>query len=195
LWISGSPNQPKEGIAPLSAVVEADWSPYTFTMNWQFTRRNHWIGFEKHEPICFIFPVQRGALERMEPKFVALDEHSDLVGQFRAWSASRNAFQAEMAQGKPLAPSEKWQKRYYRGLDMHDQAPAADHRTRLRLKAFVAGTPAEPVERVELDEMQLAGVLAAARNGANNATMLRALTEAGIPAAAASRIVAAAART
>ena len=33
LWVSGPPNQGKDGIAPLTGVIETDWSPYTFTMN------------------------------------------------------------------------------------------------------------------------------------------------------------------
>ena len=39
LWVGGSPNSPKDGIYPLTGVIETDWSPYTFTMNWRFTRR------------------------------------------------------------------------------------------------------------------------------------------------------------
>ncbi len=198
LWISGSPNRPKEGIAPLTGVVEADWSPYTFTMNWKFTRRNHWVSFEKHEPICFVFPVQRGVLEQMDPKIVTLTEGSDLMQQFRAWSASRDAFQAQMADGKQRSPSEKWQKRYYRGLTMHDQAPAADHRTRLRLKPFGPGVPAEVVPRFELDEADLAGLLATAaaslREGGDGEAVTRGLMEAGVPPEAAERISAEAAR-
>jgi hypothetical protein len=57
LWVGGSPNRAKDGIAPLTGVIETDWSPYTFTMNWRFTRRNHWVRFAAGEPICFLFPV------------------------------------------------------------------------------------------------------------------------------------------
>ena len=67
-------------------------------MNWRFTRRNHWVRFEAGEPICFVFPVQRDALERMEPKLVPLESNPDLAGQFAAWSQSRNSFQAEVAE-------------------------------------------------------------------------------------------------
>jgi hypothetical protein len=38
LWVKGPANRPKDGIAPLEGVIETDWAPYTFTMNWQFTR-------------------------------------------------------------------------------------------------------------------------------------------------------------
>lgn len=38
LWVSSSPNQFKDGISALTGLIETDWSPYTFTMNWKFTR-------------------------------------------------------------------------------------------------------------------------------------------------------------
>jgi hypothetical protein len=38
LWVKGPPNQPQDGIAPLEGIIETDWSPSTFTMNWKFTR-------------------------------------------------------------------------------------------------------------------------------------------------------------
>lgn len=136
LWISGSPNRPKDGIAPLSAVVETDWAPYTFTMNWQFTRRNHWVRFSVDEPICFVFPVQRGILETMQPKFVPISEAPDVAEAFAAWSRSRSAFQAEVSEKPPAAPSDRWQKRYYRGLDMADRQGSKDHQTKLRLRPF-----------------------------------------------------------
>ena len=62
LWVGGPPNQAKDGIAPLSGLVETDSSPFTFTMNWQFTRANHMVRFEVDEAFAFIFPVERAAL-------------------------------------------------------------------------------------------------------------------------------------
>jgi hypothetical protein len=133
LWVGGSPNHLKDGIQPLTGVVETDWSPYTFTMNWRFTRRNHRITFRAGEPICFFVPVQRGALDAMVPKYAPLEP--GLLAQFNTWSRSRNAFQAEMARNPPADASKKWQKRYYRGIDMNDQSSAA-HQAKLRLKSF-----------------------------------------------------------
>ena len=141
IWIGGTPNQGKDGIFPLTGIVETDWSPYTFTMNWKFTRRNRWVRFVKHEPICFVFPVQRDVLDSMEPKIVQLTDESDLAGQFRDWSRSRNEFQAEMADGKPRAAADKWQKRYYRGVTMRSDTPVPDHQTKIRLRPFVQAKP------------------------------------------------------
>jgi hypothetical protein len=68
LWITGPPNSFKDAVQPLSAVVETDWMPYTFSMNWKITRPNQRIRFEKGEPYCFLFPVPRGLAESMEPE-------------------------------------------------------------------------------------------------------------------------------
>ena len=38
LWCRGAPNTVKHGIVPLDGLVETDWLPFPFTMNWRFTR-------------------------------------------------------------------------------------------------------------------------------------------------------------
>ena len=35
LWVTGPVNRPKDGIYALTGVVETDWLPFTFTMNWR----------------------------------------------------------------------------------------------------------------------------------------------------------------
>jgi hypothetical protein len=194
LWIGGSPNRAKDAIAPLTGIVETDWSPYTFTMNWRFTRRNHWVRFEAGEPICFVFPVQRGALERMNPKLVPLESDPDAAEQFAAWSRSRNSFQEAVAKQAPATPADKWQKRYYRGLDMHDRAGIADHNGKLRLKPFTPGKRSpDAVERLDVVPDRLADALAEVvqglRKGASAASMAARLTTAGLPANIAASIV------
>ena len=147
MWVGGPPNQPKDGIFPLTGVVETDWSPFTFTMNWRFTRPNHWVRFEKGESICFIFPVQRDALEAFEPRFAALEDEPGLVERFDAWSQARNAFHEKMQRDPPKTPADRWQKHYYRGVDAHEQAHIPDHRTKLRLRPFAGrGAPPAPPE-------------------------------------------------
>ena len=194
LLAGGSPNSAKDGVAPLSGVIETDWAPYTFTMNWRFTRRNHWVRFEAGEPICFIQPAQRDALERMNPKFVPLSDNPDAARQFAAWSESRNSFQAKVAEKAPSAPTDQWQKRYYRGLDMDDKLGVLDHRAKLRLKPFVQGVAeeAEPPLTVDPDRLEqaIASLIASVRAGTNVEASV--LTAAGLPRAMADRIARAA---
>lgn len=148
LWVGGSPNSPKDGIYPLTGVIETDWSPYTFTMNWRFTRRNHWVHFDAGEPICFIFPVQRAALEMTRPRFLPIESEPQIAAHYAAWHTSRREFLEMMKREKrPVAPVDQWQKRYYRGVDMTDQPVIADHRAKLRLDPFThesLDVPASP---------------------------------------------------
>lgn len=136
LWVGGPPNMFKDGIVPLTGVLETDWSPYSFTMNWIFTRPGHWIRFERDEPIAFFFPVERGAIEAVEPSFHAIDEAPELKAAFEQWRDSRDAFHQRMRDTPPTEPADKWQKLYYRGLCPNERPGAADHQTKLRVKPF-----------------------------------------------------------
>ena len=136
LWIGGPPNSAKDGIAPLSGVIETDWSPYSFTMNWRFTRPGQAVRFEENEPFCFLFPVERRLLEQVKPRIAPVDEAPDLKEQFEAWSASRDRFHAEMTKNRPATPAATWQKAYYRGVDAHGAPGPGDHRSKVRLAEF-----------------------------------------------------------
>src|SRR6185503_3221431 len=99
------PNAAKDGIVPLGGVIETDWSPYTFTMNWRFTRADHWIRFEEHEPFCFFFPVERARLEAIDPEIRPIADAPDLKAEFEAWSLSREALRQKMLHS-PQAPTD-----------------------------------------------------------------------------------------
>lgn len=136
LWVSGPPNAGKDGIMPLSGVIETDWSPYSFTMNWRFTRPGHWVRFEENEPFAFFFPVERAMIEAVEPRFLSIDSDPELKAQFESWSRSRDAFHQSVALNPPALPSAKWQKLYYRGVDAYGQPGPADHKSKLRVREF-----------------------------------------------------------
>src|SRR5690606_32375126 len=97
LFVTGPLNRPKDGIAPLSGIVETDWSPYTFTMNWKFTRPNQRVHFEMDEPFCHIFPIGRGSLETVTPTIRKLSELPVRDQEFKTWSESRNEFNADLS--------------------------------------------------------------------------------------------------
>jgi hypothetical protein len=136
LWAGGPPNGAKDGVAALSGVIETDWSPFTFTMNWKLTRPNHPVRFELDEPICFIFPVERRVIDSVTPIFAPISDDPELKAQFEAWSRSRDAFQAKMRSHPPSKPSEKWQKFYHRGVDTSGRCPISDHQAKLHVAPF-----------------------------------------------------------
>ena len=136
LWVSGPPNMVRDGVVPLTGLIETDWSPYTFTMNWKLTRPDHMVRFEKDDPICHFFPVERGKLESIAPRILPIDSAPDLKAQFTAWSASRDAFHQCMRDNPPAKPADKWQKLYYRGVDATGVARIDDHQTKLTVQPF-----------------------------------------------------------
>jgi hypothetical protein len=136
LMVQGPINRPRHAIAPLSGIIETDWVPFTFTMNWVFTRPSI-IKFAQDEPFCHIFPVRRGELESVEPQIRNLSEDPELKSQYQAWQTSRSQFNADLKRPESQARSERWQKQYYRGLDAEGRLRSGeDHRTRLRLRPF-----------------------------------------------------------
>jgi hypothetical protein len=143
LWVGGSPNRGKDGISPLTGVIETDWSPFTFTMNWRFTRPGQWVHFDALEPICFLFPVQRAAIEDFVPKFESLETDPATMERFRAWSRARDEFHQRMTTDAPRTPADRWQKHYYRGVDVSGESHVKDHRAKLRLRRFDTGAVPE----------------------------------------------------
>lgn len=137
LWISGPPNAPKDGIAPLTGIVETDWSPATFTMNWRFTRPRHPIRFTVGEPIAFLFPLPRDLIERTEPALRPLSADPVLEASHRAWSAGRAAFNADLKEADSGARARGWQRDYTRGRI--GDATAQNHATQVRPKPFREG--------------------------------------------------------
>ncbi len=137
LMVVGPLNRPKDAIAALAGVIETDWAPYTFTMNWLFTQPEIEIEFERGEPFCQFFPVKRGELELFAPEIRPLSADPELDQRYRAWQKSRRDFNADLKVAGSSAQQAKWQKHYYRGsaIDLTALAPD-DHRTRVRLKDF-----------------------------------------------------------
>ena len=139
LMVQGPINRPKDG-----SIIETDWSPYGFTMNWIFSRPGIAVRFDKGEPYCHILPLRLAEIESIEPELVLLSENAELKRQHDAWTASRARFNTDLKQTGSGAQAEKWQKLYYRGLDPEvSQAPAEGHRTRLRLKPFTRSRPSD----------------------------------------------------
>jgi len=136
LYVTGPVNRPKDGIAALSGIVETDWSPYSFTMNWLFTRPFHKVWFEEDEPFCHLFPISRGKLEEVAPEMRNLAENPELERDYKSWSASRNSFNADLAVHGSAAAQQEWQKSYFRGVTPSGSPGPAGHRSRLRLKPF-----------------------------------------------------------
>ena len=135
LLVSGAPNHVKDGIAPLTGLVETDWLPFPFTMNWIFTRPGR-VKFERGEPFCFITPIEHRKAEAFEPVIRSIESNPVMKGQFEAWNRQRTDFNRRLASGDPDAAKEAWQRFYFKG-ELPEELGAAPetHTNKRRLKA------------------------------------------------------------
>lgn len=131
---SGAPNYLKHGIQALTGLIETDWLPFPFTMNWKFTAPGR-VRFDKGEPFCFVSVVEHDGLEKIEPVVCSVDSDSALKDQYAAWSVSRAQFNAKIQQGDPETLKQSWQKFYFQGRPPENGGPAPEaHVSKRRLK-------------------------------------------------------------
>lgn len=155
LLATGPLNDPIEGMSPLTGLIETDWLPYPFTMNWQLQRPGVYR-LRKDQPFCHIVPVQVEPLLQTTPEVFDISENPDLEARFINYRDNRNAFRARqyemVAAGNADAPS--WTKEYFRGA-LNDGTVAQQHYSKIRM--------AEPIDRRvhKLDEEALAEVMQA----------------------------------
>lgn len=137
LYVTGPVNIRKDGIVPLTGIVESDWLPFTFTMNWVFTRVGVPVRFEEGEPFCHIFPITVGVVEEVDPEIRDLQSVPELHRIYHEWSQSRDAFNRQLKVKDSYERKRGWQRFYLRGT-LHSGDPAArEHRTTLRVKEFL----------------------------------------------------------
>jgi hypothetical protein len=144
LWVKGPSNWFKDGAHPLEGVVESDWLPATFTMNWKLTRPGHPVRFERGDPICMVVPVARGLAEGLEPLCLPLEREPEMHREYHEWLRTRTEFINGLLEQHPETVRRGWQKDYNKGLTASG-ARAPEHQTRLHLKEFtrVEGPAAE----------------------------------------------------
>jgi hypothetical protein len=135
----------------LDGLVETDWLPFPFTMNWLFTRPGT-IRFEKGEPFCFILPVPHMQIETIEPRVLPLSADPELAAEHAAWGTARADFNQNLSTRDPATLKEKWQRFYLNGKSPSGLTAPDTHRVKRKMKPAVAAQPpaahrAEPVQQ------------------------------------------------
>ena len=137
LLATGPFNRPKDNAHPLSGIIETNWLPYPFSMNWKLVRPGH-VVFQENEPICFIFPVKKQALGDCQPEIWELSDDQELLDGFEQFWSAREVFKSRLAAEDEAAQRSGWDGHYFAGrYPNHKEVPG--HVSRLRL--------AEPVDR------------------------------------------------
>jgi antitoxin (DNA-binding transcriptional repressor) of toxin-antitoxin stability system len=135
LLVQGPANMPKDGISPLSGLVETDWAESTFTMNWIFTRPHHTVTFSKGEPIAMIIPLKRYEAEQFQPIIQDIAQNPDLKTSYEAWAISRRQFNNDLKVKGSEAQKVGWQKHYAQGKTMTGKRTEA-HQSKIKLRPF-----------------------------------------------------------
>ncbi|MBY0586942.1 hypothetical protein K2X85_07185, partial [bacterium] len=141
LWVRGPVNHPKDGAQPLEGIVETDWAHATFTMNWVITRPNVPIVFKAGEPICQIFPIERGFVESFRPIVCSIQDAPSLEKSYLAWHDGRDQVIADLRLGgSSVMADEPGQHEYLQGVDPTGSS-VLDHQTKLHLRDFIRVDP------------------------------------------------------
>ncbi len=138
LYVKGPANRPKDGIAPLEGFIETDWAPYSFTMNWQFTRKRHKVTFEEGEPFCTILPYPRHYARKFDATIKNLNENPKLYRQYVDWRDERLRFNEELKVAGSDAARKGWQRSYMKGEDTSGNT-FAGHETKIQMQDFRRG--------------------------------------------------------
>jgi hypothetical protein len=136
VWVRGCPNTFKDGIAPLEGIIETDWAPFSFTMNWRFTRPRNWVRFEEGEPIARFAPFPRHYLESFQPRTTAISRDNRTANQYLQWREARSKFNEDLENLEEEAVKAGWQRTYVRGQNMQG-TKMRDHQTKIQLRDFI----------------------------------------------------------
>ena len=143
LYVKGPTNHLKSSIQPLEGLIETDWLPFTFTMNWRIIEPNKVIRFEKDEPFCQFFPYPKIYIEKFDPVIRLCSK--DTREMFDRYEESRLAFNQDLKDPNSEASKQKWQKYYFQGKypgeDVKCQDLGFTHKTKSGAKPFVDERP------------------------------------------------------
>lgn len=143
LWARGPTNSIKDNCVALDGIIETDWAPYTFTMNWRMMRRGVDVYFRKGEPICQLVPFWLGAFEGVQPQFRQLPEDQRL---FQKYVAFRN-HKREIRRERALTGQSVFSMDYTKGVVSGTPEKAHEHRTGFGIRPFMGDGDLAPQYR------------------------------------------------
>ena len=137
LFAMGPTNEPKSHITPLVGIIETDWLPFTFTMNWKVTTPNTPIIFKPGDVICQFFPYPRGYPEKFTALTDKLSNNPSVNAEYKEWSESRGDFNRRLKDpNDPSVTGKDWQKNYFRGTHK-DGSKFDEHQSKFNVCPFM----------------------------------------------------------
>lgn len=131
LMATGTFNRPKPKAFAMTGIIETDWLPYPFTMNWQLMSPGT-VTFEKDEPICTVMPIPKNYLQDVTPEIYNLNDDLVLDYEQDMFRRERDAFMKKFHARDPETIKQGWQRHYFVGR-MPDHTKIEGHTNKLRL--------------------------------------------------------------
>ncbi len=131
IWARGAPNVNKVGIFPLEGVIETEWLPFSFTMNWRFSTPGT-VKFRRGEPLCFITLVPHKAIDDVAPILANIWDDPKAHAEHEKWLVSRRDFNAGLVDPNSAEARSGWQRKY---LQAFGAPPETYHVTKRKLQS------------------------------------------------------------
>ncbi len=126
IYIRGVSNYNYENVYPLDGIVESDWLPFTFTMNYKFTKPGS-ITFKKGDPIFMFFPIDRTYIENFDIVQKSIFSNTELMNKYSKYGEARSDYIKNDT-------TNKGQKFYVTGNVVDEKATISNHKRKLKLK-------------------------------------------------------------
>ena len=133
LLITGPTNYFRQGVQPLTALIESDWMTMSFTMNYKVLAPREPVRFEAGEPLFQAIPVATNVcadLEGAEVRYRRLVDDPAMLQAYVDWSTGRTEF--HKAKARREVAGDQWQKDYFRGRDATGAVAPTEHKTKLK---------------------------------------------------------------
>lgn len=126
IYIRGVSNHNYENVYPLDGIVESDWLPFTFTMNYKFINPGS-ITFKKGDPLFMFFPIDRTYIENFDIVQKPIFSNKELMDKLNKYGKARNNAIKDKINNKS-------QKFYITGNIVDEKVDISNHKVKLKLK-------------------------------------------------------------
>ncbi len=140
---TGALNEPRPGICALTGIIESDWLPYPFSMNWQMLNPGT-VRFEKDEVFCTVMPIPKNYLPDWDVAVHELSDDPVLQAEMEVFRTSRDRFRKGLEAQDPEVLKEGWQRHYFVGR-FPDGTEGGEHVNKVRLNTPVNRTGTRPL--------------------------------------------------
>lgn len=139
LWVRGEPNSHTPDCVPLEGIVETDWSPFPFTMNYRIIKRNATVYFPEGMALCMLCPVTMDLFEATQPRMMNANEDPELVKELETHATKRKMQTGQIKPTEDMVDSQGRTKPvldYFKGEKTDGGAGTEKHRKAFELTPF-----------------------------------------------------------